>query len=279
VHTTITCRICGGSAFAADWGGATCSECNSVSVLACPTREELQTFYETFNKTYYGGGRERGSKERQRRYAMAYLAAVGRHTHPGTLLDVGSSTSPFPDAAAAAGYRVTSLDFVRPPTLRDDVAFIQGEATPRPELRAGFETVTCFAVIEHSTAPRELASALVSYCRPSGVIVLTTPLVGDYWERNTAGRSAWFGPPEHLHLVSRRGMELLFCGAGCELVDYRRLELSTPRWVARYGIAAVEGLCGALMRAATPSRWLARRNKHVAHAAPIALYVFRKQLL
>ena len=240
-----------------------------------PSQKELDRFYAQFNLTYSGGGRKRGSVDRQKRYAYQYLSCVRRYRERGNLLDVGSSTNPFPNYAAAAGFRVTVLDHVRPSHLSSEIEFIKGTADAKPQLEGRFDVVTAFAVLEHFLDLLGSVKAIASYAAPGGVIILTTPLVGDLLERNAPGRTRWFCPPEHLHLVSAAGMMRLFEHCGCVLVKHSRFELDPVRWGARYGIASVEGLAGLMLRAVSPTLWNRLRDDRQAVSQQIGLYVFK----
>lgn len=257
------------------WGADVCSECHSIFASMLPGQEELDRFYAQFNPTYSGGGRKRGSVDRQKRYAYRYLSCVRRYRQSGNLLDVGSSNNPFPNYAATAGFRVTVLDHVRPICLSSEIEFIKGVADSNPHLEGRFDVVTAFAVLEHFRDLLGSVRALASYARPGGVIILTTPLVGDLLERNASGWTRWFYPPEHLHLVSAAGLIRLFQRCGCALIEQSRFELDLLRWGARYGIAAVEGLAGLMTRTVSPKLWNRLRDYRQAASQQIGLYVFK----
>jgi hypothetical protein len=275
VSAVRSCDACGGRMTANSWGADVCCGCHSIFASILPSQEELNRFYAQFNLTYSGGGRERGAADRQKRYACRYLSYVRRYREHGNLLDVGSSTNPFPNYAAAAGFRVTVLDHVRPGHLSPEIEFIKGTAGKKPHLEGRFEVVTAFAVVEHFLDLLGSVKALASYAAPEGVIVMTTPLVGDLFERNAPGRSRWFCPPEHLHLVSAAGLASLFESCDCVLVEQSRFELDLLRWGARYGIAAVEGLAGLATRAVSARLWGRLRDNRVATSQQIGLYVFK----
>ena len=118
------------------WGADICLGCHSIFASILPSREELERFYAQYNLTYTGGGRKRGSVDRQKRYAYQYLSCVRRYRERGNLLDVGSSNNPFPNYAASAGFRVTVLDHVRPSRLSSETEFIKGTADKSPTWKA-----------------------------------------------------------------------------------------------------------------------------------------------
>lgn len=280
--TEALCRICGAAGSLRPWGGITCPACHSVSVESLPTAEELAAFYETFNAAYHGGGRREGAEARQRRYAEAYRAEIRRYATAGSVLDIGPSTNPLPNLLAEDGFDVAVADFVRPPALDARVRFVgasldDGE-TLRGELGVGrFDVVSNFAVIEHCRDPRGAARTMADLARPGAHLVLTTPEIGRGADRSFAGRSRWFCPPEHLHLVSKEGMARIFADAGCDLVQARRFELNPLRWLARYGLLEAEGAWGRLTRLVAPARWRRARDEREARGQGIALFVFRRR--
>jgi len=89
-----------------------------------PTDEELALYYKNFNEGYFGGGRSLGSSERQLQYANKFLKLVERFSNKKTLIDIGSSTSPFPNIAYSKYYSVTVVDFIKPQNLNPNITFI-----------------------------------------------------------------------------------------------------------------------------------------------------------
>lgn len=273
-----SCRVCQRPAERTSWGADVCAMCHSVCASALPNADELDAFYKAFNVDYSGGGRRAGAAERQMRYARRYLSSVLRHCRSGCLIDVGSSTNPFPNLAAKFGFAVTVLDRIRPAELAPAIQFVQGMAEDIQFLRTRFDVVTAFAVVEHFRLLKESIAALVSYAKPGGFIVITTPLVGERLERNSPGHTRWFCPPEHLHLVSPRGIRELFETYGCQLCEQARFELDPIRWALRYGSAAMEGAAGAVLRTVMPATWRSLRDRRNAISQQIALYVFQKEI-
>jgi len=275
------CRICGHMGEVRPWGGIQCAECHSISAAHLPSASELAEFYSAFSGNYHGGGRARGAAARQVRYAQAYLRLIRTFCGGGAVLDVGSANNPLPNLLAGAGYDVAMTDFVRPDHLDDRVQFIGANLGDPTDCRtvlgeARYDLVSSFAVIEHVRDPREWAIMLGSLVRPRGHLILTTPEIGRFADRNALGRSRWFCPPEHLHLISREGMRMLFESAECALVLAGRLELNAVRWGARYGYVALAGLLGAGVRAVAPKVWRRARDQRVARGQGIASFVFRK---
>lgn len=242
------CRLCGARVTPEKWGGGECAACGSVSATTVPTDEELSEFYKRFNETYTGG---HSGGSNLTRYANCYLCLLKRHACTGKLIDIGSSRSPFPVIAANAGFSVTVMDYIRPRGLDSRVTFIQGNLNdPHLLLDHGetYDAVTAWAVLEHVSNPRLACSLMSSICKPGGIIILSTPEIGTFLTRDSIGRSGWFHPPMHLHLVSPLAIQIVFTQNDCDLIEWGRLELNSWRYVARYGIGVVETIIGILLK-------------------------------
>jgi len=274
------CIYCAGKVEAHSWGGTSCTSCGSVMVSDPPTAEELAQFYDGFLDDYHGGGEKSGAARRQLRWAQAYLAAVQQFASGGALLDIGPANNPFPNMAKAAGFQVSVMDYKPPTTLAAGIPFIEGSLNQHPDaLRdhaAAFDVVTSWAVIEHCLDTHRAVELMAQFCKPGGHIVITTPEIGTIADLYGAGRTPWFYPPEHIFLISRKALRLLFEAQGCELVHARKFEFSLPRWIVRYGIVVAEGAAGLALKSLAPKRWHAMREQRLTKAAGITICVFRK---
>lgn len=264
--TDFRCRLCDYAAEPQPWGGAECPACGSVSVLQLPTADELARFYAAYVDTYSGGGDSGGTN--MLRYARYYARLVSRHaprSGPLELLDVGTSNNPFPNVMVERGHRVTIVDYTRPKILAGAVTFIEGHlgdpATFAP-LAGRFDVVTSWAVLEHFPDPTFAVAQLCAAARPEGRVIVSSPEHGTLLTQLALGRSGWFFPPEHLHLISPRAMSLLFAAQQRPLLGWGRVELSPARWLARYGIGLAEALAGAPVKLLAPAAWRdARRSR------------------
>ena len=273
-----TCCICGsGVLFSEEWGANTCNNCYSVHSITIPTDEELSAYYLSFNETYTGGGRESNRERRQIKYAEKYLQLVKQWGKGTTLIDVGSSTNPFPNLAAVNGYDVCVCDYVSPKELLSTVRFVKGSLDDRrlPEIvGCEFDIVTAFAVIEHCRYPQIAVKNLVKLCKPGGILILTTPLVGSFSDRNAAGRTAWFFPPEHLNLFSNVGMKAIFKRFEANYIHFSKFELTKLRWLLRYGLSFGEGVIGKALRKVLPVRYHKMKNTRLTKVQEIGIWVF-----
>ena len=183
---SFACRMCGKPLPAKAWGGAECSRCGSVSMLALPTAE-----------TTSRPGAATASIQASRagrcalRCADRYLGIVKRRVAAGLLIDVGTSTSPFPNLAEEAGFEVTVLGQMLPKGLSPSIRFregsVEGEAL-LAQLEGVFDVVTAWAVIERLPDPVFSAKVLSRMCRPGGKIFLSTPETGTFLTDHSIGR-------------------------------------------------------------------------------------------
>jgi hypothetical protein len=273
------CRLCGCELIPKQWGGGECASCGSVSVAVVPTNEVLAKFYLAYNEKYKGGGSSEGKN--LKRYASRYLDIVQRYAKSGLLIDVGSSTNPFPSQAVSAGFNVTALDYVRPTGLAPQVLFIQGNVDDEGlalHYRNRFDLVTAWAVAEHLPRPKVSASVMASICRPGGLIFLSTPEIGTFLTNYSIGRSRWFYPPEHLNLISPTAVSNIFESYGCTVVKWGRLELTPARFLARYGVGLLEATIGLLIKLAFPKKWQGLRDAQVHRFSGITYFVLKKNL-
>lgn len=272
------CRLCGYQLTPKRWGGAECIACGSVSVTVVPTNEVLGDFYRTYNEAYKGGGGSEGKN--LKRYARRYLEIVQEYVRKGSLIDIGSSTNPFPSYAASGGFDVTALDYVKPGNISQRVRFIQGTIDDEDlaaRYRNEFDVVTAWAVAEHLPRPKISAKIMASICRPGGLLFLSTPEIGTLLTNSSIGRSRWFYPPEHLNLISPAAISIIFEPHGCTVVKWGRLELTPARFLARYGIGLIEAAIGIPIKLTLPSRWQSLRDTRVHRFSGVSYFVLKKR--
>lgn len=273
-----TCRVCGESLLMRSWNGGECDRCGCVSVDAVPTEEELDTYYQTtFKEKYTGGGRSGGRN--LIRYARRYLQIIQPYVRRGKLIDVGSSKSPFPNLAAQAGFDVTVMDYSKPEGLNAQIHFAIGNLNDPDVLshhRDAYDVVTSWAVLEHVQNPRLATEILAGMCRPGGLLFLSTPEIGTFITNNAIGRSGWFKPPMHLHLLSPSGLKRLFQQFNCRLIRWGRLELNPVRYAARYGLGLCEALAGWPLRLCGRSKWQILRDTKKQRFRGIAFYILKR---
>lgn len=253
-----------------------CPSCESVMTGTVPSNAVLARLYQSYSDGYTGGGVSRGRN--QIRYARAYLRRVHRHSSCGKLLDVGCSTSPFPNLAAEVNFDTTVADFAKPVGLSADVQYLQGDLNSVTLLNSGqiYDVITAWAVIEHTGDPNHAFFIFAKLLKAGGHLHITTPEYGTVLTRGTAGRTNWLYPPEHLHLISPVAMRLIAARHGLRLSNWDRFELSSIRWVVRYGIGALETILGRSIKFLSPRLWQRLRTTKLSRFYGIAYYHFER---
>jgi hypothetical protein len=117
---------------------------------------------------------------------------------------------------------------------------------------------------------------LCQMCAEDGVVLLSTPEIGTALTSHSVGHSAWFFPPEHLHLISPLALRGLFAAQGFEVIGQGRVEVSTARFLARYGVGVVEMLLGAFVRWTAPALWQRWRNTRTQRFKGITWLAFAR---
>jgi|GEM_PF-2087242 len=267
------CRICNSNTTQPKENMLECVECGSTTVKVLPSIEELSTFYHKFNESYTGGGSSGGKN--QVRYAREYISLLKRYICKGSLIDLGCANSPFPNLASQLGLAVTAVDYVKPVDLSEKVKFTIGSLNSEDLGNDGkkYDTVTAWAVIEHVRDPDFAFRVMARLMSDKGKIFLTTPEAGSFLTRHTAGFTPWFYPPEHIHLISPAGIQILAQRNGLRLVEWRHFEITKVRWLARYGIGLAETLSGMICRWLSNRSWANRRITKRSRFNGIALYV------
>lgn len=272
---SFACRMCGKPLPAKAWGGAECSRCGSVSMLALPTAE-----------TTSRPGAATASIQASRagrcalRCADRYLGIVKRRVAAGLLIDVGTSTSPFPNLAEEAGFEVTVLGQMLPKGLSPSIRFregsVEGEAL-LAQLEGVFDVVTAWAVIERLPDPVFSAKVLSRMCRPGGKIFLSTPETGTFLTDHSIGRSPWVRAPGNLCLQAPLAIAKVFEAEGCRLLTWGRVELNPLRYATRYGAGLAQALGGLVIKALFPGRWQALRDSRLHGFKGITYFVLERR--
>jgi hypothetical protein len=246
--------------------------------MPVPSETELSNYYSTYNDHYAGGGSSGGAN--MVRYATRYVGLVKRFSSGGSLLDIGCSNSPFPNLAARAGFEVTAMDYSRPRGLAPNIAFITGSLNGGhqhlPFKKYG--TVTAWAVLEHVADPHLAFEVFEHVLADGGALHIVTCEYGTNIERRIAGRTRWFYPPEHLHLLTPKAIKILAESHGLRVQIGARFEISPLRWLVRYGAGFCECVIGACLKSASKSLWRDIRNAHVARYLGIYYYRLSRAL-
>jgi SAM-dependent methyltransferase len=210
-----------------------CGDCGFAYQDPAPGERDLKSAYSVLRDDRY-------FEEDDCRSMNAHLSlrTIRRHRSGGALLDVGSSTGIFLNAARisfdvhgvepsvwAAGFARDSLNLK---TVINDTF----ENSVLPE--AGFDVVSLIDVIEHVADPRKTLQKACRLLKPGGLLYLVTPdirslsasLLGRYW---------WGLREAHLSYFSERTITRLLEDLGFSVVEkrsYGRI-FSYAYWLSR----------------------------------------------
>jgi SAM-dependent methyltransferase len=224
--------------------GVYCPSCFSVYSKEIPSDLELAEYYSNYNLKYHGGGRDTGAETRQIKYAEKYLRYVDRYTIGKSILDVGSANSPFPNFAFKKGYQVSVLDYTKPLFLENQVTFYQSSLENFKFDKLNFDIVTCFAILEHTKDPLKSLKILSRLVAKNGYLLIYIPEAGSFFDRFSLGTTKWLFPPEHLSLLSNKGLNAILNDLNFSLVYQSKFEINFLRYFVRYSIGFIEGLIG-----------------------------------
>lgn len=255
--------------------GKYCPNCFSIYAKEIPSDKELSVYYNKFNESYTGGGRSKGAIKRQNKYANIYIRLVNKYANGKSLIDIGSSTNPFPNVALAKGYQVTIADFVKPKNLNGEIKFIESSLENIDTIES-YDVVTAFAVIEHTRLPIIALGKLIELCKVNGIIIIYIPEIGHFSDKYALGTSGWFSPPEHINLLSKKCLNSVMTNLKCEQIYYSRFELNITRYLIRYGIGFVEGIFGIFVKTLNSNIWNSIRQKRISKHNGMSIFVFRK---
>ena len=242
-----------------------------------PTDKELEAYYHSFNEDYHGGGRAKGAKKRQNRYAEKYLKIVNEYSYGKLLIDIGSSNNPFPNIAKKCGYSVTVVDYVKPKELLSDISFIPSRIEDLMSIKLQFDVVTAFAIIEHTKDPILALKNLIKLSKVNGIIIIYIPEIGEFPDKFSLGTSKWLFPPEHLNLISKKALVELMERENCILSHYERFELNLLRFIIRYSIGFFEGVIGFMFRFLFGEKiWEDVRFKRKSLYTGLSMFVFMR---
>lgn len=273
----VKCICCNTALIKYNGAGKYCPICYSVFTTDIPSEEYLSEYYRFYNEDYHGGGRAKGSKERQLSRAEKYLKIVRRFSKGKKLIDIGSSTNPFPNVAYFEGYNVTVVDYIKPKKLNPNIKFIES-SLENLSVKLKYEVITALAIIEHTNNPELAINNLVNLCAINGILVINIPEIGRFPDKNSLGTSKWFRPPEHLTLLSKNAIVKLMKRRNCDLLYYSRFELNTIRYAVRYGIGYLEGCVGYITKLIFGVEiWSKIRQKRKSKYQGLSMFVFKRK--
>ena len=192
------------------------------SLPPLPTGDELKSYY---NEAYQVPLRYHSNGvSREAQFILRMIRE--HHSRRGKLLEVGCSYGFFLDAARRDGWEVcgVELDEAAANHAREKLGIEVFSGTLESEcsrLRAPYDVIALFHVIEHIPRPIPFLQACRTLLADDGVLLLRTPNV-DSWIAGVArSHWQWSCPPAHIHLFSPRTLPLLFAESGYQVERLR----------------------------------------------------------
>lgn len=156
----------------------------------------------------------------RRRLAVIFDELLGSHDLRGKrLLDVGSGTGWFSEAAVARGASVVSLDIgtrlLARARARSGSVPVGGDACALPFLPNTFDVVVSSECIEHTLDPLRALREMTRVLAPRGVLVVTTPNRVWRWSATVArvlrlrpyeGYEHWIGRGQARRVLRENGL-------------------------------------------------------------------------
>ncbi len=208
-----------------------CHACGTAHLHPQPSQQELARYYESFHLPAEQGGvfeafenrtgadfpakgrivakylEERGQTGNQRRRALDVGCGKGLFVRECRRLGLSAEGIDVSATAIRRGAQECGTDGLRVGSLDEQV-----------DWRGTFDAVTTWATIEHVPDPRCFLASLRRVLKPGGYLFVDTGLAGDFVERHAPGLVQWYDPPQHLFVLSRRGMVKLLQHSGFELI-------------------------------------------------------------
>ena len=240
------CKFCNEDVDVLFENGVECTSCKTVSVINMPSDEVINDYYIKFNQNYTGGG----AATNQILYAKKYLKLVKKYSaNFSSILDVGCSNSPFPNLCSDTikNLSVSVLDVVKPFNLKSSIRFYEG-LIDNPRIcieNTKYDIITAWAVIEHVKNVDQSFENISKLLNKNGILFLTTPEIGTFFSNYNLGKTPWFFPPEHLHILSSTTMENIAKVHDLVLLKNGHFEISRFRYLIRYYLfGLIETLIG-----------------------------------
>jgi SAM-dependent methyltransferase len=256
----IPCWACGSSATQTSdrFAPNQLTECRDCGLLFVPeiTVDAARDFYDdAYFDEYAGTEGSYASNDAQRaREARMRIEWVASHAPPpGRLLEIGSASGYFLDAARRGGYEPLGVE----PSPRESASAVERFGV---EVRTGlledvdlpaeaFDIACGWHVIEHVVEPLSAISALRAALRPDGLLFLEVPNGASPLAKLMGTRWPQLGLPEHVSIFSPESMRALLSRAGLEIrafdtiAVYRyfslRLSMRPRSLVYRFGASVI----------------------------------------
>lgn len=275
----MNCKFCNSTTERIFENGVQCKICYTVQVIDMPSDQVINNYYLEFNEKYHGGG----PANNQIKYAFQYLKLVKKYVKKfNSILDVGCSNSPFPNLVYREGFNVSVLDVVKPLNLNDKIVFYEGLLDNGFDFPKSikFDVVTAWAVIEHVKDVDISLENISNVLEDGGYLFLTTPEIGTSLSKWNIGKTPWFFPPEHLHILSPLCLKKIGEKYNLDLLTNGHFEITSFRYFVRYFLVGWgESLLGTLFFIISKNFYFNLKKNRVSSYKGIQYLVFKKREL
>ncbi len=217
-HSVGACRLCSDGSRLASFvvRGVRLERCSACGFLQVGERPTVAALQDLYGPSYFDHGKYEDQfalmKENGRRLELLRSTGI---TRGATVLDAGCARGDFLSAASLE-YEMWGVDVaesaVAEARRQCPAAATRVQAGFLEQLRfapATFDAVVLWDVIEHVWDPIAVGRAVVSWLKPSGFLLLSTPNVGAATARLMGQHWPFMTVPEHLGLFNRESMHRL----------------------------------------------------------------------
>lgn len=274
----MNCKFCNSDTEKIFSNGVQCKKCHTVQVIKMPSDQQINDYYLSFNKNYHGGG----PAKNQIKYAVQYFKLIKKFVINFTsILDIGCSNSPFANLVIKENYNVSVLDVVKPISLDNKIVFYHGlldNGFNIPD-KTQFDVVTAWAVVEHVKDVDVSFKNISNLLTQNGYFFLTTPEIGTPLSNLNLGKTPWFFPPEHLHILSPACIINVAKKYNLEFVKNGHFEISRARYFIRYFLFGYgEALLGFIICIISKKIYIKIKNRRLSSYKGIQYMVFKKKV-
>lgn len=188
-----------------------CPECKSLFLDPLPSEKKIADIY----NSHYEFRVNPLAETRFRQQVISILNNV-RTIDPAasTMLDIGTGYGSFVQIARDAGFKATGLEpaknlYKKARKLTNHVLNEGYEKYFSRNPKSRFDVISLIHVIEHVRHPERTLRQVVSHIKRGGILFIETPNIDSHLFNTEQSRYTYLTPPDHIHLFSPYGLELI----------------------------------------------------------------------
>ncbi|MEM7534571.1 MAG: class I SAM-dependent methyltransferase [Chloroflexota bacterium] len=206
-----------------EWSIVSCNQCGLVYTNPRLTQEKLYEFYQFGDQDdlQYVEDHFIESADLQHRTWHQYLRVLQKHKPaqttsggPHQLLDIGCGAGSFLAEAQSLGYVVEGqeispyfIDYCR---SHHHFTIHEGFLDDLSLEPASYDCITAFDVLEHHPDPTALFTQIHRLLKPGGVMMMSTPDIGNWSARRYGAKWLHIHPIGHIYYFDRQTISMLF---------------------------------------------------------------------